>query len=109
MSEFRTHLKEIEQADFTMEKLFESQNLEDIGKELGITRQGVNNTLRRGVKKMWKSLKELDIEASDLELLLMLGQGLKMKNIQSFYAYLPSDAKKSIETEAKAKNITIKK
>jgi predicted transcriptional regulator len=82
-------------------KLYEGMTGAEIGKELGITRQAVSNTLKRAMKKFFLELKK-EIGGSDFEVAvsMMIGLGVEDTDANNFFKLFPPDIRKKIEDSA---------
>ena len=73
--------------------------LDDISKELGVTKQNVNQILKRAMRKIYWKTQELNKEFTPLEVVFALSY---MLNIQSndfkrFFNDFPADIKRLVE------------
>ena len=78
----------------------------EIAKELGITRQGVSNTLKRAMKKMFQEFKKVDKTWGDFETAVAMAQGFNdivddEVELKKFFKLFPPDIRKKIEADAK--------
>jgi DNA-binding transcriptional regulator LsrR (DeoR family) len=92
-------MKETERVE--EKKIYEGMTGAEIGKELGITRQAVSNTLKRAMKKVFIEMKK-ETGGSDFEVAvsLMIGLGVEDSDAKNFFKLFPPDIRKKIEDSA---------
>ena len=96
-------INEEEKADKTIGELYEAMTGAEIGRQLGITRQEVSNTLKRAMKKMFDGMKKEDPAQSDFEIAvaLQVGLGIGDHDAKAFFKLFPPAIRKKIEASAK--------
>lgn len=78
----------------------------EIGKELGCTRANVSQSLKRSLKKMYKTVLKEKIVHSPFEAFEYLTDFLNLQcedDINEFYKTLPSEIKEEIKNDAKTR------
>lgn len=93
-------MKETERVE--EKKIYEGMTGAEIGKELGITRQAVSNTLKRAMKKVFLEMKKEGGNTSDFETAvnMMVGLGVDDMDVNNFFKLFPPDIRKKIEDSA---------
>lgn len=91
----------IKEEDTKKTNIFEGMTGAEIGKELGITRQAVSNTLKRAMKKLFIEMKK-EMDGTDFEVAvnLMVGLGVEDMDVTNFFKLFPPDIRKKIEASA---------
>lgn len=80
------------------------EKLSNIAKNMGISRQAVSQTLRRGLKKFYFGVQGLDTSWTPFQVATvmakMLHQDQSIKDLKAFIQMLPSDVKKLVIADA---------
>jgi transcriptional regulator with XRE-family HTH domain len=91
--------------DYSKIRVTEGRTLsgEEIAKKLGMTRQAVSNTLKRGMKDFYLTLKKLEKDKGPYELavLQMMMFQVDDQDITNFFKLYPPEIRKEIENDAK--------
>jgi len=97
----RKYIKESEEIDFSLDLMCEQMTGTEIGKELGMSRQSVSNTLKRGLKKIYLELKK-ENKTSPFETATSLAIGLNVDDSEykKFFKLFPPDIRSEIEKDA---------
>lgn len=101
-------IKETEEIDQSLNELSESKTGAEIARELNISRQGVSNTLKRAMKKVFLEFRKLDKEwdAFDTAVALAMGIGDLTEDeieLKKFFKLFPPDIRKQIEADGEKK------
>ena len=97
MAKFSEEVVMNEDLDRMFELLLEGMTGSAIARELGITKQAVNATLQRAMKKMYLAVKEQNPDSTPFEVAAMLLQMLKPDvEAKWFFKAFPANIKKEI-------------
>ena len=97
----RKYIKESEIVDFSLDSLCEEMTGTEIAKELGISRQAVSNTLKRGLKKLYDALKkENKTGAFETAVNIAIGFNVVDSEYKKFFKLFPPAIRKEIEADA---------
>ena len=82
-----------------------SMSSDEIGKELGITRQFVHKSLKKGLGKIWKTIGEMHPDESPYAKFYILVQMMKLdeKDAKSMLRAFSPDIRKEIEDDARTR------
>lgn len=84
---------------------------EEIAKELSTTKQNVSNTLRRGLRKLYRGYEELEKNWTPFTIASNIAQSLHintMTEMKKFIRMFPQELRKEIEEDAKKINNYLK-
>ena len=89
------------------EKVYEQKTGAQIGRELGITRMAVSNTLKRAMAKVFAETKKLDKTWNNFEAAVAMSQIIGVdqdsaEELKKFFKLFPPDIRKSIENDGAA-------
>lgn len=101
----RKFIEEQELIDTSLEELTEQKTGAEIARELGISRQAVSNTLKRGLEKTFKTLKKENKDMDAFEVAIGMAEGLQVEDHNKFFRLFPPAIRKEIE-EAGKKRMT---
>lgn len=97
----RKFIEESERVDVTLDMICEEMSGAEIAKELGISRQAVSNTLKRGLKKLYMELKkENKTDPFETATSLAIGLNVDDSEYKKFFKLFPPDIRKEIEADA---------
>lgn len=101
----RDFISESEEVYESFEDITKAMSGAEIAKELGITRQAVSNTLKRGMKKVFLEFKKIDKTWDDFDAAVAMSQGFSdlnddPKGLVKFFKLFPPDIRKRIEADA---------
>ena len=98
----REYIKESEREEFELDVLCEQMNGAEIAKELGISRQAVSQTIKRGLVKMYDALmKENSTGPFETAVNLAIGLNVDDEEYKKFFKLFPPKIRTSIEDDAK--------
>ena len=90
--------------DDKKELVYEQKTGAEIGRELGITRMAVSNTLKRAMAKVFDETKKLDKNWNNFETAVALAQIIGVdqdsgEELKKFFKLFPPAIRKSIESD----------
>lgn len=114
----RQYFDEVEETEFSLDKLFEADMIlspsvvtgkpmtgAEIGKELGISRQAVSNNLKRAMTKVYDEVKRSEPSWGPFETAVAMSQmfGVEQdspEELKKFFKLFPPKIRKEIEADA---------
>ena len=89
------------------EKIYEQKTGAQIGRELGITRMAVSNTLKRAMAKVFDETKKLDKTWNNFEAAVAMSQIIGVdqdssEELKKFFKLFPPKIRTAIETDGAA-------
>jgi DNA-binding CsgD family transcriptional regulator len=97
----RDYIEETERVDITLDMICEQMSGSEIAKEIGVSRQAVSNTLKRGLKKLYLTVKK-ENKTGPFETAVGIAIGLNVDDSEykKFFKLFPPDIRKEIEADA---------
>ena len=97
----RKFIEEQTKVDFSLDLVCEEMTGTEIANELGISRQAVSNTLKRGLKKLYDTLKkENGTGAFETAVNIAIGFNVVDDEYKKFFKLFPPAVRKEIEADA---------
>lgn len=99
MAKFTDEINESNRIDEKFDLLFEVMSGNDIARELGITKQAVNATLQRAMKKVFLAVKDENKDKNAFEVAAIMLQMMNIPDseVKWFFKSFPTAIKKEIE------------
>ena len=96
----RNYIKESEQEEITLDTICEQMSGSEIAKKIGVSRQAVSQTLKRGLVKMYNALmKENGTSPFETVVNLAIGLGVDDQDYKKFFKLFPPKTRKEIEED----------